>query len=373
MFASKQLVDPLSPLARDAFASADSLVPLKSLRPSFREDLFLHVAVHTVAAGEVIFEQGAIDNQYIYLHSGSVELEYASGHKETVTASSHFLPLEHVQPRRCKAIAQVDCTLIRIDEDRLDRTLSWSQMTDFLLSELAMNRDYDRDMDWMQTILNSNLFFKVPSVNADQIFSRLSEISVGEGDEIIRQGDSGSCCYFLKSGSADIKRDGNKVAEITAGRCFGEDALVNEQRRNATVVMTSEGSLMRLEKEDFKLLLKEPEVDEINESDLSSQFDTPILIDVRTEEEYRLGHFAFSANMPLSLMAMKKRLLSEEKLYVLYCDTGRRSRAAAYFLGKEGYNVVALQGGIREQGLSDRLVKEEGYMLRNGELVASES
>jgi CRP-like cAMP-binding protein len=373
MFASKQLIDPLSPLARDAFASADSLVPLKSLRPSFREDLFLHVVVQTLAEGEIIFEQGVIDNQYIYLHSGSIELEFASGHKETLKARSHFLPLAHSQPRTCKAIALSDCTLIRVDEDRLDRTLSWSQMTDFLLSELAMHRDYDKDFDWMQTILNSNLFFKVPSVNADQIFSRLTEIKVDEGDEIIRQGDSGSCCYFLKNGSADIKKDNRKVAEISAGRCFGEDALVNDQRRNATVVMTSEGALMRLEKEDFKVLLKEPEVDEIEEGDLSSQFDTPILIDVRTEEEYRLGHIAFSANMPLSLMAMKKRLLSEEKLYVLYCDSGRRSRAAAYFLGKEGYNVVALRGGIRGQGLTDRLVSEEGYMLRNGELVESES
>jgi len=370
MFASHQLFDPLSPSARDAYATASSLVPLKSLRQSFLEELFSQVVVHNIGVGEVIFDCDTVDNQYVYLHSGSARLEYPSGHVEVVDAQSQFLPLEHAQPRKCRAVAASDCTLIRIDEDQLDQTLSWSQMVDFLISEFAINRDFDQDMEFMQTVLNSNLFFKVPSVNAEQIFSKLIPMSVEEGEMIIKEGDAGNCCYFIKEGSADVFRDQQKIAEILPGRCFGEDALVNDKPRNATIVMSSDGVLMRLEKEDFALLLREPDIEEVNESDLSS-LSSPVLIDVRTEDEYQLGHLAFSANCPLGLLAMKKRLLSSENLYVFYCDSGRRSRAAAYFLGKEGYNVVALAGGITGQNLGDRLVVESGYVLRNGALVPS--
>ncbi|MDZ7910828.1 MAG: hypothetical protein U5O16_03190 [Rhodococcus sp. (in: high G+C Gram-positive bacteria)] len=78
MFASKQLIDLMNALAREAYVTADALVPLKSLRPHFLEDLFLHVQVQTVPAGDVIFEAGTVDNQYVYLQSGEVQLDFPS-------------------------------------------------------------------------------------------------------------------------------------------------------------------------------------------------------------------------------------------------------------------------------------------------------
>ncbi|MFT7559691.1 MAG: CRP-like cAMP-binding protein [Flavobacteriales bacterium] len=378
MFASKQIVDPLSSLARAAFESAHALVPLKSLRESFLEHLFLNVEVQSVGHGEVIFEHSTYDNQYVFLQAGQVELRFPSGHIERIDAGVSFAALSHYQPRRCKATAISDCTVLRVDEDLLDQTLSWSQMTDFLLSELALDRSFDKEIEWMQTVLNSNLFFKVPSINAEQIFRKMHAVEVQAGDRIIEQDDIGDCCYILTSGWADILKrrdDGSeqKIAEISTGRCFGEDALVNQSVRNASVRMGCDAVLKRLDKSDFLLLAKEPAAEEIDASDLDVPDSEFILLDARTEEEYQQGHLAFSANIPLGLLAMKKRLLSPEKLYVMYCDTGRRSRAAAHFLGKEGYNVIAIKNGLQGQNMTDRLVVEAGYILRNGELVTSGS
>lgn len=367
-----------SRLMADAQDTAQTLSPLKCMRKPFLEDLFKHSAVQTVFAGQVIFENGAFDYQHIYLLHGDVELVYPNGHTELVKGRDQASALAHQQPRPCRAIAKKDCSILRIDSDRLDRTLSWSQIADFLMSEISMQRDLDEDVEWMQTVLNSNLFFKVPPVNATHIFGRLTPMVVLADEVLIRQGQIGDCCYFIKEGRADIlvrhddKEMPEKVAEVGPGRCIGEDALVNETVRNATVKMKTDGVLMRLEKSDFLLLLKEPMVEELDENEMAELPDKPVLVDVRSDEEYSAGHLAFSANIPLSLLSLKKRLLSSGKNYVFYCDTGRRSRAAAWLLGKEGYSVFALRDGFVGAGMADNLVQETGYILRDGELLSGQ-
>ncbi len=376
MISVKHFVDPLPPLLRDAFATADSLVPLKSLRHGFLEDVFTHVQPQSVVQGEAVFHEGAFDHQYIYLISGRVELRYGSGRTETVDADRSLLPLAHAQPRHCTAVATTDAMVLRIDADRLDRSLSWSQMIDYMLSELSLDRSRDNDMEWMHAVLSSNLFLKVPPVNAEQIFDKLSHELVEKGQRVIEQGAVGDCCYFLRSGTAMIEKqaeDGSVdvVAEILPGRCFGEDALVDSQPRNASVVMATDGELLRLDSRDFEVLLKEPVIETVSMAECDQG--QALLIDVRTQAEYALGHLAYSANIPLSLMSMKKRLLATEQAYVLYCDTGRRSGAAACYLGKEGFDVVALAGGLQGQGLTEHLVDDDGYLLRDGQLFPSGS
>ncbi|TVZ39457.1 rhodanese-related sulfurtransferase [Alteromonadaceae bacterium 2753L.S.0a.02] len=376
--ASTRMEHDNSGLEAAALETAATLVPLKSLKKNFLEDLFTHVVVHTVFAGDVIFDSGTYDNQHIYLQYGEIELQYLNGMTELIVASDMQHPLANVQPRPCRAMAITDCTLLRIDSDQLDRTLSWSQISQYLLSELALERDLDEDIEWMQTVLNSNLFLKVPPVNAEQIFTRLTPMVVHANEVVVRQGEIGDCCYFIKEGDAVVTRHSDTIkhseilADIAVGRCFGEDALVYEKVRNADVTMKSDGVLMRLEKSDFLLLLKEAVVDEVSESELSSLAEKPTLIDVRTDEEYSAGHLAFSGNIPLNLLSMKKRLLSPEKLYIFYCDTGRRSRAAAYLLGKQGYNVMALRDGYVGSRMAELLVREDGYLIKDGDLVSGQ-
>ncbi|WGO96769.1 cyclic nucleotide-binding domain-containing protein [Saccharophagus degradans] len=372
---SVNLVHDNSQQFDDALAMAKTLVPLNGLRESYLADLFNHVSVQTILQGQVLFQFGQIDNQHIYLLHGEVHLQTASGEVVFVATEDSILPLAHAQPRQQRGVAITDCMILRVDSDYLDRMVCWSQISDYLLAELCNERDMDEDMEWIQTVLKSNLFYKVPPINVEMIFDRLKPVVVMAGDAIIRQGELGDACYFIKEGEAEVTQRSEsgklvKLADINVGRCFGEDALVNETVRNANVTMKTDGVLMVLNKQDFLLLRKEPVVEEVTENEAASMLQSPVYVDVRTDEEYNLGHLSFSANIPLGLLSLKKRLLDPAKPYVFYCDTGRRSRAAAYLLGKQGYNAMALAGGFVEAGLSENLVQEAGYMLRHGELVA---
>jgi hypothetical protein len=53
---------------------------------------------------------------------------------------------------------------LRIGE-RLDQLLTWSEIADYLQLRISRQRDLDEDIDWMMTVLRSNLFFKAPPIN----------------------------------------------------------------------------------------------------------------------------------------------------------------------------------------------------------------
>lgn len=358
--------------ATDIMQTAAGLSPLCALKESYLEFLLQTAEIRYLCPGDVIFHRGVCDFRHVYLLSGRVRLQFASGYSERVNARDLLHPLVDEMPRPCEALADSDCAVLVVDSDRLDRILSWSQIAQYLMAQLCAQRDLDEDIAWIKTVIDSNLFVKVPPVNAAQILNKMQPELAMAGEVILRQGEIGSCCYFIKEGSAKVTvhHDGSAaaslLAEIGPGRCFGEDALVYETLRNATVTMTSDGVLMRLEKAAFKLLLVEPAIEEVGEEQFHALTASPEFVDVRTQEEYERGHLALSANMPLSLLALKQRLLRKDITYVLYCDTGRRSRAAAFLLAEQGFHALALRGGLVGAGMQYQLIADSNYILRNG-------
>jgi len=338
------------------------------------EALLQGLEPQVVFAGQPLFQVGAYDGEHVYLLHGRACLEWPSGERESVSGRETLMPLAQTQPRRVTAWAETDCSVLRLNSERLDKLLTWSQVADYLQLIIARQRDLDEDIDWMMTVLRSNLFFKVPPLNVEQIFYRLKPRLVDAGETVIRQGEMGDVCYFLKEGRAEVHRhrDGQwqHLADIEAGRCFGEDALVEDAPRNARVRMLTDGVLMCLDKQDFYRLLREPEVPE-TPLDVwrQAQEQGAVLIDCRSEEEYDQGHLPHAVNVPLSLLAIKSSLLQEEVEYLCYCDTGRRSRATAHLLRQQGYIARAL--GDCPQLFADPqqcayLTGTEQYLLRDG-------
>lgn len=366
---------PTLPNQQDLLPIAQAFVPLGALKPHYLKFLLDQSQVEYLYAGQQIFQRGVCDYRHLYLLHGRVRLNYSSGYTEVLAAKDILFPIAGEMPRPCDGVAETDCTILILDSDRLDRILSWSQISDYLLSELCVQRNFDEDIGWIKTVLDSNLFYKVPPVNAERILARMTPQVAMTGEVIMRQGEIGNCCYFIKEGAARVTRRDEKkkneehLADIGVGRCFGEDALVYETLRNATVAMTSDGVLMRLAKSDFKLLLLEPEVEEVSEDDCKDFAEPPVYIDVRAQSEYDEGHLLLAANLPLGLLSLKKRLLRPDVPYVFYCDSGRRSRAAAYLLGKEGYNTFALKGGLVGAGMQYQLIRDTSYILRDGRAV----
>ena len=71
------------------------------------------------------------------------------------------------------------------------------------------------------------------------------------------------------------------------------------------------------------------------------------VIDVRTSEEYRGGHFSGAVNIPLEkLPKSTKRLGPKNAPIILYCASGARSRRAARLIRAMGYTRVFVGGTL---------------------------
>lgn len=351
-----------------------TLVPLRDMSTAHLLALLNDAQIDVRCAGQVLFTLGQPDPEHVYLLHGDIELVDDTGNCQLLRGASELMPIAHHFPRRATATALTDCSVLRINSDRLDKLLTWSEVADYLQLIMSRERDLDEDIDWMMTILRSNLFFKVPPLNIEQIFTRLNPQQVYAGDVIIRQGEIGDHCYFLKEGEADVSRffQGKRhhLADIQVGRCFGEDALVNDTVRNASVTMKTDGVLMALDKQDFYRLLKEPSVAMVALADLSDSLITgAVAVDVRGDEEYALQHLVSAVNLPLNLLGIKVRQLVKDQLYICYCDTGRRSRAAAHLLVQRGFNALALDDCkllFNNPQWQFLLESDRNYVLREG-------
>ena len=71
-----------------------------------------------------------------------------------------------------------------------------------------------------------------------------------------------------------------------------------------------------------------------------------IILDVRTEEEYKYGHIENAMHIPIDeLRENLNKLPTDKKIYV-YCHTGLRSYIATRILKGNGFDSVNIMGGF---------------------------
>ncbi|HKK04936.1 MAG TPA: cyclic nucleotide-binding domain-containing protein [Gammaproteobacteria bacterium] len=333
------------------------LVPLNELMGHDFDQLVRDVTVETLAPGRTLFEAGNNDRDTFYLLSGEVALVRPDGSASSIvggTPPSHA-PLDHHRPHQTSAIARTAIQFVRIDADLLDLLLTWNQNADYIVSEIEDDATgVSADSDWMTRLLQAKVFHRIPPANIQAIFMRMEAVSARAGQTIVQQGDEADYYYMIREGRCAVIRNAAEtghrdtvVAELGPGDGFGEDALVSDQPRNATVRMLDDGTLMRLSKADFLALLKAPLVKTVPyEQARALVAEGAQWLDVRLPSEYRHRHLPGSINIPLFLLRLNAHKLSAERTYLVYCDTGSRSTSAAFILEEFGLDALVLERGL---------------------------
>lgn len=112
--------------------------------------------------------------------------------------------------------------------------------------------------------------------------------------------------------------------------------------------MRTDGVLLKLSKQDFVELLKEPLLNIVDYAEAEQKVEQgAIWLDVRLPSEFEFDHLQSAINLPLHDLRKGLNLLDRQKVYITYCLTGRRSSAAAFILSQHGFNVFTLKGGLR--------------------------
>ncbi len=330
--------------------------PLNGLKRDNLAALLRKVQLRELSPGQVLFKEGDTEKRTFYIASGILELLDQGKVVDKVEGGTDTArnPVAPVLPRRLSARARDRVQFISIDSDLLDVMLTWDQTGTYEVTDLQGKPD-ESGQDWMTMLLQTKAFHKIPPANIQAIFMRMQQINYKSGDVVLKQGSEGDYFYVLTRGQAVVTREtplskeGIKLAELQVGDTFGEEALISDAKRNATVTMAVDGAVMRLGKDDFKKLLNEPMLDWLSQDEAEKIVaDGGKWLDVRLPSEFDNQHMDGAINIPLYFIRLKINTLDYDIKYVVCCDTGRRSSAGAYILNERGYQAYVLRGGVNK-------------------------
>jgi CRP/FNR family cyclic AMP-dependent transcriptional regulator len=88
----------------------------------------------------------------------------------------------------------------------------------------------------------------------DVVAREVDELDFPAGRELTRQGEFGQEFFVILEGSAEVRQDDAPIAEMGPGDFFGELALLEEERRTATVRATSPMRVLVMTRQSFRTL-----------------------------------------------------------------------------------------------------------------------
>jgi len=339
-----------------------ALEPVASLPEARLNELVGLCQVETASKNSNPFLVRGVEGQAVYLVRGELMLTYPDGSSKVLVGGSERSRYPLVRRGEiftgAKAITEVE--LVRIDDDLLDVMATWDEAASADSPAGHKGAEDERSplaswtlMSGMFSVssLKHGAFSQLPSAHINELLRRFERIDVKKGDVVIREGAEGDFYFVIETGRCKVERMIGGVsmmlAEPKSGDAFGEEALVSEAKRNATVTMKTDGVLLRLSKKDFAGLLREPLLHRISAEEARDKVANGAQwVDVRYPSEYQYDKLAGAINIPLSEIRNAFGVLDKGKEYVLYCQSGRRSAAAAFLLAQRGYRAFLLAGGL---------------------------
>ena len=356
--------DAMSAVSPDLLRAFDPLSSLSDARLQEFADL---CHLESVSTGLDPFRIRPTAEQMSYLVSGSLQINFAGGGQEVVTGGTGpaAVALLRAEPI-VHAKALTDVQIIRIDRDLLDIMMTWDQLAAFDATRTGRFKTLNPAAPAAEVLpsnwnvmsgvfsvqnLRTGAFAFLPAAHIGELLNRFSRVEVKAAQVMIREGEEGDYYYVIESGRAQVTRLVGGVtvtlADLKSGDAFGEEALVSESKRNATVTMKLDGVLLRLAKQDFIALLKEPLLNKVPVAEAQDKVAAGALwLDVRYPSEYQYDRLPGAINVPLAEIRNAFNVLDKSRQYVVYCQSGRRSAAAAFLLAHRGFRVALLDGGL---------------------------
>ena len=348
--------------------------PFSQLNSEYLERLSHYSEVVKIPKGKLVFQRGKHLEQLYYLVEGQANLVDASFQSASIDADQDAsrYAMNEINPSKTSAVAACPLSVLIVERKQLDLVMAASEAgpdlpleeetighreSDLVSSQINyldayaypqhMEVDGENQKDWMSRLLDSPLFNAIPANNIQQLFSRFEPVEYAVGDKVIEEGQQGDYFYVVASGEARVVLPTGAQVDLDVGDYFGEEALVGDTTRNATVVMDTHGEVMRLSKQDFVQLLQDPlfkyvELDQIDLIGPQVEF-----LDVRLPVEHK--HFRVRGSRNIALGRLRERLTSLDPglTYVVTDDGGSRSKVAVQLLIQSGLTAVLLNHSDR--------------------------
>jgi CRP/FNR family transcriptional regulator, cyclic AMP receptor protein len=97
-------------------------------------------------------------------------------------------------------------------------------------------------------------FSKLSKRELAMVAQQTDDIDVEAGRVLAREGDIGQEFFVIIDGTAEVLRNQEPIAELGPGEFFGEMALIDQDRRNATVRALSPMKVLVMTRTSFRTI-----------------------------------------------------------------------------------------------------------------------
>jgi CRP-like cAMP-binding protein/Zn-dependent protease len=231
----------------------DALPAFEDLSEDILSDIAGRVNLRTVRRGQAVFRQGDRATAFYVVRTGEVNIE--TEHPDTgdirvlsvMRRGDSFGELGLLQaiPRTATARAASETELFEVNKGTFDR----------LLADAIDAPQFGLTLQAMSELRELPAYAHLSSAGLSRVLGQGAWITVPPGEHIVEQGEEGDTFYTIRSGRADVIRDGRRIATLGPGDHFGEAALLHHEPRNATVTAHTPVRAFRLSREAFDALI----------------------------------------------------------------------------------------------------------------------
>lgn len=254
------------PIADDSYTApalpADELLErsrfFEVLPPVARAELAARLRPLEVPAGSDVIREGDDADAYYLIASGEAEVWYSRPGPPEQTLTGRLrsgdgfgeMALLLGGRRQATVRATTDLALLVLDGPSFRTVVSRHR-------GLALGLEEEMALRAVANYLGrSSALGRLSPEALRWLALRLQAVSFEPGQEIVREGEPGDSFYIVRSGTVEVLRrlaDGGEtsMATLREGRAFGEQALLSDEPRSATVRATDPVELLRLTREDL--------------------------------------------------------------------------------------------------------------------------
>ncbi|MBF0188311.1 MAG: cyclic nucleotide-binding domain-containing protein [Magnetococcales bacterium] len=296
--------------------------------------------------------RGGENPDYFYLLAGSATITKEQRterlNAEEQKGKMFFLPANGAP---MGITAHEESTVCHVSSDAMYELVAW----DHLARDAGLFRNADEEAS-LKSIRESKTFRSLPLEAVFEALKRMSRVEKASGEDIVVQGARGDSFFLILHGRAEVWRQGlyddeqKLVAVLNGGDTFGEEALILQGTRNATVRTTMPTTLLTLSVTDFEELVATPlirSVDPVTANTLLQNGHQ--LVDVRYDEEYEENFIPSAQLIPLPEIRERLSELDPTQHYLVICAAGKRASVAALLMKQRKFeNVAVVEGGLRD-------------------------
>lgn len=335
-------------------------IPLNRIADQHLEELMDHCDQKSVSIGGIALKQRDNDQYKYFLIRGKIEVRRSFHERVYLDQDSVecLKPLNELLSGSGVVRAKSNCQILRVDNVIMEKLLSWSVGDDYQIAHLEegdSSLDYydkaiddDYESDWTETFLQSPLAISLTTNAISDLFRRMEDVEVSAGQVIIEQHKPGDYFYIIKEGEAVVTLDvhGPQKGEtvyLPVGRYFGDEALIADTPRNASVSMRTDGVLGRLDREMFDDIVKTSLIHSISAKEVAElnarQYKC---IDVRFPIEYNADASKLTQNIPITHLRQKLESFDSDLTYIVGPISDKRSELGTYLLRQAGFSAYCL-------------------------------